>query len=203
MEQLNQIDKEIFLFFNGMHTGWVDVFMWWMSDSAIWIPLYLFLFAMILRKRTREWPKLNWQVVLLIILSISLAILLADQVSSGFLKPFIARLRPSHNPNLEGLVHFLPDENGNLYKGGLYGFVSSHAANSFAVAIFAAGLLKNKWAWCGMLVWASVVAYSRIYLGVHYPGDIIGGAIIGVLAGLISLKFYRYFERRIYSRRNP
>lgn len=90
------------------------------------------------------------------------------------------RYRPSHNFDLQGLVHLV-----NGYSGGLFGFVSSHAANSFGIAIFTALFLKNKWYWIFILLWAVLVSYSRIYLGVHYPADIIGGMVLGCFWAVI------------------
>lgn len=113
-----------------------------------------------------------------VIMAIALTVLLCDQVSSGLIKPLFARLRPSHNPEIAGLLHYV-----NGYHGGMYGFVSSHAANSFGVATYVALLLKRRWVTFSLALLAIGVSYSRIYLGVHYPGDVIAGGLLGVVIG--------------------
>lgn len=114
---------------------------------------------------------------------------MADQTSVKLFKDVFERLRPCHQPTIAHLVHVVND-----HCGGQYGFVSSHAANTFAFAAFLGGVFaqKVKWFSCVLWVWAAIVAYSRIYLGVHYPGDIIGGALLGILIGRLV---YRIFER--------
>ena len=196
IETLDTFDKELLLWLNGFHTPFWDTIMWWFSSAPFWIPFYLILLFVILKSINKNWPQQNYKQWVGVIVSISVAILLADQISSGFFKPFFERLRPSHSPGLEGLVHLLTDPNGNIYKGGMYGFVSSHAANSFAIAIFSGYLIKTKNAWIGLILWASLVSYSRIYLGVHYPGDIIGGAIIGILSGFVAARLYFFIEEK-------
>ena len=120
------------------------------------------------------------------LLGFGLLITLADQSASGFFKPFFERLRPCHNPEIEHLVHTIKR------CGGQYGFASSHASNTFALGTFLFLVYRNKWSKL-MLVWAAVVSYSRIYAGVHYPGDILVGAILGVLSAFIVYGLYRKF----------
>ena len=111
---------------------------------------------------------------------------MTDQFTSGLMKPFFERLRPSHEPALEGMVHMVSG-----YSGGKYGFASSHAANTFGIAMFLSCLLKVEKPWINWLfLWAALVSYTRIYLGVHYPGDIIVGALIGVAFGWLVFKLY-------------
>ena len=196
IELIDSLDKELLVFLNGFHTPFVDVWMWRISSAPFWIPFYGVLMFLLIKKRWSSIMVQNVKQIGFVILSISVAILLADQISSGFFKPFFARFRPSHSPELEGLVHLLTDSNGNIYKGGMYGFVSSHAANSFAIAWFVSSLQKTKAIWIMMIGWASVVSYSRIYLGVHYPGDILGGTIIGILSGYTASKLYFYLQQR-------
>jgi len=114
------------------------------------------------------------------------------------MKPFFARLRPSQDPSMAGLLHHVDN-----YKGGLYGFASGHAANTFGVALFVWLTLKPiyKWMWV-IFVWAALMTYTRIYLGVHFPGDIIVGATIGVGCGLIGFKVSGYFRTR-YNKKTP
>jgi undecaprenyl-diphosphatase len=168
----------------------MDPIMWWISSTVLWIPFYFILMTYLIKSQTpalsNPWLKQTG----IILLSISLAILLADQISSGFFKPFFERPRPSHSPEIMDLVHVLIQPNGEVYRGGPFGFISSHAANSFAIAWFVSLILKNKTAWFIMVSWAILVSYSRIYLGVHYPGDILGGAFIGIGSGTIAAYVY-------------
>lgn len=171
LEFLNQIDTDIFLFFNGLHTTFFDNLMWFISGKFIWIPLYLLLVFFLVRKYRIN--SLWW------LLALALVVLFADRISSGLIKPLAQRWRPTHNPAIEHLVHVV-----NNYRGGSYGFVSSHAANTFAVATLLTFAFQQKWAKFALIAWATVVSYSRIYLGVHYPGDVICGAALGIAIAL-------------------
>tara|TARA_R110002050_G_scaffold149463_1_gene275990 strand:+ start:10512 stop:11114 length:603 start_codon:yes stop_codon:yes gene_type:complete len=196
IETIDSVDKQLLLFLNGFHNSFMDTVMWYTSSAPFWIPFYILLLFLIIRKGWSSEVTENLKNIGFIIVSISVAILLADQISSGFCKPFFERLRPSHSPELKGLVHLLSNTNGDIYRGGQFGFVSSHAANSFAIAWFVAAILKSKKAWTVLLLWAATVSYSRIYLGVHYPGDIIGGTIVGILSGYIAVKLYFYLSQK-------
>lgn len=182
MEFLINIDQSLFLFLNGLHATWFDPIMWWLSDKLIWIPLYLFILYLIIRKY--QWKSVG------ILLSVAILIAASDQVSV-FIKYGIERFRPTHNEGIKDSIHTL-----NEYFGGSYGFVSSHAANSFALAAFTSFFLApyyKNYRWIAF-IWAALVSYSRIYLGVHYPGDILGGAILGILLSFIVYKLYRLFS---------
>ena len=170
LDRLIELDQKLFLFLNGLHSEGLDPVMVWISGKFTWWPFYLLLLAFLIWKR-------GWKMIPLAIL-IALCVTLADQISVHLFKEVFERLRPSREPDLQGLVHIV-----NGYRGGQFGFVSSHAANSFSIAMLLALTIRKGWFWALMFFWAALVSYSRIYLGVHYPGDIIGGAILGVLIG--------------------
>ncbi len=182
-DYLNDIDTDALLAVNGLHDMFQDA-LWWMV-SAKWSSLLLVL-AMI-------WILLhqNRRHALLVLAMIAIAILIADQVSSGLIKHLVERLRPTHDPSLGDAVHIV-----NGYRGGMYGFVSSHAANSFAVATFIALLMRHRLVTCSLFAWVALQCYSRVYLGVHYPGDILGGIVVGVLAGIVVNYLMRWIQRR-------
>ena len=183
IEYLNGIDADALLAVNGLHDMFQDAF-WWMV-TAKWSSLLLVLaLAWILLHQNRRHA-------LLVLAMLVLSILVADQVSSGLIKHLVERLRPTHDPSLESMVHVI-----NGYRGGLYGFVSSHAANSFAVATLLALVMRHRVVTLSMFTWALLQCYSRVYLGVHYPGDILGGIIVGVLAGWLVWQLMRWIERR-------
>lgn len=177
LQFLKNIDTQLLLFLNGHHNSFFDAVMWQFSDKFFWIPLYLCLLGYIIYKYKKQ--------SLIIIAAIIVIIALADQISSGIIKPLVERLRPTREPLLAQLIHTV-----NNYKGGKYGFVSSHAANAFALATFLSFLFKNKVFTISILIWATLVSFSRVYLGVHYPGDVICGAIIGITVSYFVYKLY-------------
>ncbi|MEM6342466.1 MAG: phosphatase PAP2 family protein [Bacteroidota bacterium] len=175
---LNQWDQDLFLLLNGWHHELVDPVMAFVSEKWVWIPLYAVLLFLIFRK-------LGWQGTLWTLLAIGVLITMSDQFASGFLKPTVARFRPCRTEALGELVHIV-----NGHCGGKYGFASSHAANFFALATFMSRFLQKP-SWTIALFGAAVLtAYSRVYLGVHYPADVIFGALIGIVFG--SLIWYSY-----------
>jgi undecaprenyl-diphosphatase len=148
--------------------------MQFLSDKFVWIPLYAALIYLLYRTKPKAIKAALFYVIL--------AVIWADQISSSVLKPFVKRLRPSHVAEFKTWIH-LP--NG---EGGLYGFCSSHAANAFAVACCLFLLTKNKSIGISLFIWAALVSYSRIYLGVHYPLDVITGAFVGISGAWILKK---------------
>lgn len=184
IEKLKELDEQLFLFLNGLRADWLDPVMFQLTETITWLPFYAFLIYFIYRQD----PKNSWWVFA----GAALSILLADQLTSGLMKPFFERLRPCHDPRWEGIIH-------NYGRcGGLYGFVSSHAANTFAIAMFLNLKLKRKLPYLPWLfLWAAVVAYTRVYLGVHYPFDIILGAVIGMVLGFLSWVLIVFVRREI------
>lgn len=149
-----------------------------LTNQLTWIPFFLFIIYILIKNYKRQ--------TLWILLGVVIAITLSDQLVSGIMKPLFERLRPSHSPDLEVMVHTV-----NGYKGGLYGFASSHAANSFGLAMFLWRVSRDKikWIWV-MFAWAVLFSYTRIYLGVHYPGDIITGGLLGAGFGYLTALLY-------------
>lgn len=176
---LEQIDTAILLFINGMHCALFDYFMVLVSNRFTWIPFYAaFIFVMI--------KNFHWKVTVTTILAVALLVLLCDQTASGLIKPLVGRLRPSNLDNsISSMVHVVDG-----YRGGRYGFPSSHSANSWGVAIFAMYLVRNRKLSIFLALWATLVTYSRAYLGVHYPGDLLVGVLIGFV--MASIVFYAY-----------
>lgn len=171
IESLNQLDTQLFFFFNSHHSHFWDQIMFFFSEKEVWYPFY----AALIFTVVWQFKKLSW----IFILSAILAIGASDFVTSGIMKPAFERYRPSRDEAIMDKVHIV-----NNYRGGRYGFASSHAANTFALATFFFLLWKPRTRWVWLLYfWAVVVSYSRIYLGVHYPGDIIVGGIVGCMFG--------------------
>jgi undecaprenyl-diphosphatase len=158
------------------------------SGKVIWAPLYLAILIYLAYKYKRKF--------FLILIFIIAAVAMADQFSVQLFKNVFHRLRPCHEPAIQDLIHLV---NGEC--GGLYGFVSSHAANSFNVALLSLMFIRKRWYTMAILLWASVICYSRVYLGVHYPGDVICGAMLGSLIGWGAYKLYEITDNALLKRR--
>jgi undecaprenyl-diphosphatase len=183
-ESLKQIDTCLFLFLNRLHSPFWDEVMWLASDKFTWVPLYALLLWLLIKQNTGK--------VGLLLLMIILLILASDQ-ATNLAKYTFARLRPSQEPSLHGMVHILRD-----YTGGQFSFYSAHASNAFAVAVFVLRLIgrRYKWLFPVMLFYATLVSYSRIYLGVHYPFDVLTGALMGSLIGYLMSRFFNFAVER-------
>jgi undecaprenyl-diphosphatase len=184
-EKIKSLDTELFLFLNGKHNSFFDPIMYWASDKLFWIPFYLLLAFIIIKQYKKQ--------SITIFVSIAFLILISDQIASHLIKNLVERLRPSHEPSLQGLVHL--SEAG---PGGMYGFISSHAANAFALTAFLFFLLPKNFKWLKwiLICWAILVSYSRIYNGVHYPSDVAVAAVLGSILAWGVYKIYVNFSNK-------
>lgn len=180
---LERFDQQLFLFINSANSPFFDQVMHTLSGKLIWVPLYLAILIFLGVKYKRKF--------LIILIFIIVAATLADQ-SSVIVKNIFHRLRPCHEPSLLAIVHLL---NGEC--GGIYGFVSSHATNSFDVALLSLSFIKKRWYSISIILWAGIISYSRVYLGVHYPADVIFGALLGSFIGWSIYRLYVLTDNNI------
>ena len=205
MNTLISLDQQWLLAINGWHAEWADVLMWYVSKSTTWLPLYALLVGFVVYKFGIQWylstqNTSNYRFtallrVFIVLAGFAVAVGLSDFVSSGIIKPWVCRLRPTHEPALAGMLHLV-----NGYTGGMYGFVSSHAANTVACALLFSLLYRNKYATVALMLWVALNCYSRMYLGVHYPGDIIGGLLVGTLVAGLTYAVARHLLKRLDAR---
>jgi undecaprenyl-diphosphatase len=184
MDKILEWDKRLFIFLNSYHADWLDPVMHLFTKTWFWLPLYLFLLILIVKVYRKG--------SVIILFSIAIMITLSNEITSSLMKPYFVRLRPSQDPALTGIVHLVNGE-----KGGLYGFASSHAANTFATAMFLWLLLRKKYAWTPLLfLWAIVMTYTRIYLGFHYPGDILVGGAVGIFFAWLCFTLCKWLQAK-------
>lgn len=197
MEELIRWDTMLFEALNGAWPA-ADRVMWWVSEPTAWTPLYVVVLIMLWKRANGAgagWSAgrgRNYAVKLVIL---GLCIATTDAVSARFTKPYFARLRPSHTPELQADIHLVtPSGETTPYRGGQYGFVSSHAANHMGIAVLVGLWLGGGWL-VGLVFWAVLIGYSRIHLGVHFPGDVLGGLILGAVAGGLWWRIGQRFVR--------
>ena len=183
---LSDIDAHLLLIVNGAHSPFFDSVMWCISGRWVWVPFYAVLAYLLFRR-------MSWKRASICLVTIGLIILAADQTCATLIRPEIGRLRPANlNNPLSSFVHVV-----NGYRGGRYGFPSCHAANTFALAVFMSLVIRHKWFTVMMFSWAFIVSYSRMYLGVHYFGDLFCGATIGSLFAVLFYYLQNYLFKRL------
>ncbi|HZL10481.1 MAG TPA: phosphatase PAP2 family protein [Prolixibacteraceae bacterium] len=188
LEGIKQIDQSFLLFLNSFHNSFWDKAVTLFTSTEIWIPFYLLIVYVIIK----TYKKNSVYILILIILAITVS----DQFS-GLIKHSVMRLRPTQDPVLGSLVH-------NIYnRGGMFGYFSAHAANTFTVAIITARLFKNHLFTVLIFTWAILVSYTRIYLGLHYPGDILTGWIWGILSGLAFYQLMAFIQEKYFKSTFP
>lgn len=187
LESLVHFDQQLLLLLNGSNSVYWDGFWVAITTVATWIFFYAALLFVLFRSY-------DFRSVCLLVFMVGIAILLADQGASGICKPLVHRFRPSHEPALDGLVDIVDGR-----RGGLYGFFSSHAANGFAICTLLSLVFRYRGVTLSLLAFAMLSSFSRIYLGLHYPGDILVGMLWGILCGYVAFCIYKHLRRRLSS----
>ena len=188
IETILQFDSDLFLRLNGMYTDWWDTAMLFITRKETWIPVYIILMVVIFRNYGNK----GWIVIIFLLLGV----LACDQFSS-LIKEVTHRLRPGYDPAVQQLTHIV------LKRGGQYGFVSSHASNTFFLFTFTGLIFRNRLSFWTFFCWALLVSWSRIYTGAHFPLDVVGGWITGITIGMIFYKLVMLLETALFYRGNP
>jgi len=178
LEKELHLERNLFFFLNGSHSAFWDNFFYICTYPWTWVIFYLsFLWVVIYKK--------NWKEFVFVLATVALVVLFCDQISSGFFKPLFHRFRPTHHPDFMYQVKTVFN-----YRGGNYGFISGHATDTFGIATFLALIFRNKFFTWTIFLFAVLISYSRIYIGVHFVSDVIVGAVVGMLiAGIFYLAY--------------
>jgi len=185
MEEIIQFDKQLLLMLNGSDSYYLDQVVLILTNARTWIPLYVSLLFLVVKNNH------NWRTILLILASAGLCVLMAGTIDDEIVKPLVARWRPTHDPQIGHLVDVVDD-----YRGGNYGFFSAHASNTFSIALFFSLLVRYRWFTIGMVTYSLVNCWTRMYLGVHYPGDILVGLLWGTITALTVYSLFRFVNGR-------
>lgn len=188
MHALIEADNRILALLNGSESVFLDNLVITLTSGLTWIPLYLSLLYVIIKNNE------TMKQIMLILGCIILCIFLSDGITDFIVKPLVARQRPSYDPLMKYSIDVVNDVRATGYS-----FFSAHAANTFGIALFFSLLIRNKTFIVSIVFWSLVNCWTRLYLGVHYPSDIIVGLIWGTIAGLVA--YYIYI--RVYLRMHP
>ena len=179
------MDTTLTLFFNNMGQPWLDPVVLCLTKPLTWLPLYALMLLVLIRRQWMAFHEKKKTLIslLVILLGAALCILVADQVSSHLCKPLFHRLRPTHEPALDGLVRIVAN-----YRGGLYGFFSSHAANTCALALYLGLIVRRRPITILLAAYVIINCWTRLYLGAHYVTDILVGLLFGALVGYCTAR---------------
>ena len=212
-ESILSLDQQWLLAINGAHASWADTLMWYISQSTTWLPLYAVMLVLLWynipmkkeeeRKKAHVYARLTTFALFIVLFAVAVGG--ADFICAKIIKPLVARPRPTHDAVIGQLVHIV-----NGYTGGEYGFCSNHAANTMAAALMFCLLYLPEKNWIVRLcvitvlsLWVLLNSYSRIYLGVHYPLDILAGWVVGAVMALLAWGLPLWFFVRQSSRAHP
>lgn len=179
MEELIQFDKHLLLMLNGSDSVFLDYVVMTLTNAKTWIPLYLALFYVVIKSNMTK------KDILFIVAAAGLCVLCAGGFDDSIVKPLVARWRPTHDPQIGMLIDTVDN-----YRGGNYGFFSAHASNTFSIALFFSLLMRRRWLVVTLVCYSLVNCWTRLYLGVHYPGDITVGLIWGSIVGYCIYRLY-------------
>jgi len=186
IESILPYERDLFFLLNGSDSVLLDNIMWVVSRTKVWFLFYVFVALFLFYKTAKK------EAVLVLVFFI-LMVVLCDQFSSGLIKPFFERLRPTHHPDFKDFVDMV-----NGHRGGGFSFISGHATNSFGFAVFLSLVFRNRWVTFVALVWATVISYSRIYLGVHFISDVVGGMLAGTLIAMLMYAALIAFRKKLF-----
>lgn len=186
VENMLSYERNLFFFLNGSDSNFLDTLMWVISRSRVWILFYVFVAFFLFYKTLKK-------EAVLVLLCFILTMVLCDQFSSGLIKPLFERLRPAHHPDFRDLVDIV-----HGHRGGGFSFISGHATNSFGFAVFLSLVFRNRWVTLVALVWATLISYSRIYLGLHFVSDVVGGMLAGTFIAMVMYAVFVSLRKKLF-----